>query len=134
MAVGQVSFHSDKRVSDTLISLISVNFISLILILFNLNSVLIFEQVKRVYIAARENVIVNRLNKTKVERAVDHEAERIERVKKENAVKRAAANVQVILRPHSVLINHTDILLSASKSRSLWPSVRQTKLPGHTIY
>jgi hypothetical protein len=52
-----------------------------------------------VYIAARENTIVNRLNKTKVERAVDHEAERIERVKKENAIKRAAANVQVMFRP-----------------------------------
>ncbi|KAH9960107.1 hypothetical protein BC827DRAFT_1209152 [Russula dissimulans] len=60
MAVGQVSFHNDKRV-------------------------------KRVHILKRENVIVNRLNKTKVERAVDHEAERIERVKNENAVKRAAA-------------------------------------------
>ncbi|KAI0265681.1 hypothetical protein BC834DRAFT_173820 [Gloeopeniophorella convolvens] len=43
MAVGQVSFHNDKRV-------------------------------KRVHIAKRENVIVNRLNKTKVERTVDHEA------------------------------------------------------------
>ncbi|KAI0076710.1 cytoplasmic protein [Panus rudis PR-1116 ss-1] len=60
MAVGQVSFHSDKKV-------------------------------KRVHVAKRENVIVNRLNKTKVERQVDHEAERIERIKKENAVRRAAA-------------------------------------------
>ncbi|KAF8488203.1 cytoplasmic protein [Russula emetica] len=60
MAVGQVSFHNDKRV-------------------------------KRIHIAKRENAIVNRLNKTKVERVVDHEAERIERVKRENAVKRAAA-------------------------------------------
>ncbi|KAI0060471.1 cytoplasmic protein [Artomyces pyxidatus] len=60
MAVGQVSFHSDKRV-------------------------------KRVYIPKRENAIVNRLNKTKNERVVDHEAERIERIKAENAVKRAAA-------------------------------------------
>jgi len=60
MAVGQVSFHNDKRV-------------------------------KRVHIPKRENVIVNRLNKTKVERVVDHEAEQIERVKRENAVKRAVA-------------------------------------------
>ncbi|KAI0629791.1 hypothetical protein C8Q77DRAFT_1138560 [Trametes polyzona] len=60
MAVGQVSFHNDKRV-------------------------------KRVHIPKRENVIVNRLNKTKVEREVDHEAERVERIKKENAAKRAAA-------------------------------------------
>ncbi|TFK27684.1 cytoplasmic protein [Coprinopsis marcescibilis] len=61
MAVGQVSFHNDKKV-------------------------------KRIYIETRENAIVNRLNKTKVEREVDHEQERVDRVKKENAVKRAAAN------------------------------------------
>ncbi|KAH9060197.1 cytoplasmic protein [Lactarius vividus] len=59
MAVGQVSFHNDKRV--------------------------------RLHVPKRENAIVNRLNKTKVERVVDHEAERIERVKSENAAKRAAA-------------------------------------------
>ncbi|KIM43066.1 hypothetical protein M413DRAFT_443875 [Hebeloma cylindrosporum] len=60
MAVGQVSFHNDKKV-------------------------------KRVYVEKRENPIVNRLNKTKEERQVDHEQERIDRIKKENAVKRAAA-------------------------------------------
>ncbi|RDX48842.1 cytoplasmic protein [Polyporus arcularius HHB13444] len=60
MAVGQVSFHNDKRV-------------------------------KRTYVAKRDNAIVNRLNKTKVERQVDHEQERIERIKKENAAKRAIA-------------------------------------------
>ncbi|KAF9525524.1 cytoplasmic protein [Crepidotus variabilis] len=60
MAVGQVSFHNDKKV-------------------------------KKVYVATRENPIVNRLNKTKQERVVDHEQERIDRVKKENAVKRLAA-------------------------------------------
>ncbi|KAF8158440.1 cytoplasmic protein [Crassisporium funariophilum] len=59
MAVGQVSFHNDKKV-------------------------------KRVHVAKRENVIVNRLNKTKEERVVDHEQERVDRVKKENAGKRAA--------------------------------------------
>ena len=48
-----------------------------------------------VYIQKRENVIVNRLNKTKVEREVDHEQERQERVKKENEIKRAAAVAQV---------------------------------------
>ncbi|PPQ63593.1 hypothetical protein CVT24_004453 [Panaeolus cyanescens] len=60
MAVGQVSFHNDKKV-------------------------------KRVHVAERENPIVNRLNKTKVEKVVDHEQERIDRIKKENAIKRAAA-------------------------------------------
>jgi hypothetical protein len=44
-----------------------------------------------VHVAKRENVIVNRLNKTKVEREVDHEQERVDRIKQENAVKRAAA-------------------------------------------
>ncbi|KAF8194189.1 cytoplasmic protein [Pholiota molesta] len=51
MAVGQVSFHNDKKV-------------------------------KRVYVTKRENAIVNRLNKTKDERVVDHEQERIDRIKK----------------------------------------------------
>jgi len=60
MAVGQVSFHSDKRV-------------------------------KRVHIETRQNPIVNRLNKTKVEKQVDHEQDRIDRIKSENAIKRAAA-------------------------------------------
>ena len=52
-----------------------------------------------VHIAKRENVIVNRLNKTKVERQVDHEQERVDRVKQENAIKRAAAaqKVRVLL-------------------------------------
>ena len=48
-----------------------------------------------VYIQKRENTIVNRLNKTKVERQVDHEQERQERVKKENEIKRVAAVAQV---------------------------------------
>ena len=51
----------------------------------------------KVHVAKRENAIVNRLNKTKVEREVDHEQERVERVKKENAEKRAAAAQKV---PH----------------------------------
>ncbi|KAF8551137.1 cytoplasmic protein [Imleria badia] len=58
MAVGQVSFHSDKRVF---------------------------------HVPKRENSIVNRLNKTKVEKVVDHEQEKIDRVKKENAEKRTIA-------------------------------------------
>lgn len=47
------------------------------------------------HVPKRENPIVNRLNKTKVERQVDHEQERIERVKDENAVRRAAAAAKV---------------------------------------
>jgi hypothetical protein len=43
----------------------------------------------------RENAIVNRLNKTKVERIVDHEQEKVERLKQENAASRAAAAAKV---------------------------------------
>lgn len=50
-----------------------------------------------VHVAKRENPIVNRLNKTKVEKQVDHEQERIDRVKKENAEKRAIAAQKVIV-------------------------------------
>ncbi|KAF8895251.1 cytoplasmic protein [Infundibulicybe gibba] len=60
MAVGQVSFHSDKRV-------------------------------KRVHVDTRQNPIVNRLNKTKVERQVDHEQEKVDRLKQEAAARRVAA-------------------------------------------
>jgi len=49
------------------------------------------KQVKRVHVPKRENPIVNRLNKTKVEKQVDHEQERIDRLKQELAEKRAAA-------------------------------------------
>lgn len=50
---------------------------------------------RSVYIQKRENPIVNRLNKTKVEREVDHEQERQERIKRENAIKRVAAAAKV---------------------------------------
>lgn len=49
------------------------------------------KRVKKVHVPKRENPIVNRLNKTKVEKEVDHENERIERIKKENAEKRVIA-------------------------------------------
>lgn len=48
-----------------------------------------------VHVEKRENAIVNRLNKTKVEREVNHEQERVDRLKVENAVKRAAAAEKV---------------------------------------
>ena len=56
-----------------------------------------------VHVPKRENPIVNRLNKTKVEREVDHEQERIERIKKENAAKRAAAAAKVRLCGASII-------------------------------
>ncbi len=66
MAVGQVSFHSDKKV-------------------------------KRVKISTRDNAIVNRLNKSKVEREVDHESERQERLRAEGRKKKAEAITRVSL-------------------------------------
>jgi len=47
------------------------------------------DKVKRVHVAARENPIVNRLNKTKVEREVDHEAEKTLRLQEEASKRRA---------------------------------------------
>ncbi|KAG6814791.1 hypothetical protein H0H93_012234, partial [Arthromyces matolae] len=44
-----------------------------------------------VHVTKRENPIVNRLNKTKVEKAVDHEQEKVDRLKAEHAQRRAAA-------------------------------------------
>ena len=48
-----------------------------------------------VHVAKRENAIVNRLNKTKDDREVDHEQEYTNRTKRENARKRAAADEKV---------------------------------------
>lgn len=48
-----------------------------------------------VHVATRQNVIVNRLNKTKIVKEVDHEQERVDRIKAESAVRRAAAVAQV---------------------------------------
>ncbi|PFH54012.1 hypothetical protein AMATHDRAFT_53745, partial [Amanita thiersii Skay4041] len=48
------------------------------------------KRVKRVHVEKRENPIVNRLNKTKEEREVNHEQERVDRLKKEATKKRAA--------------------------------------------
>lgn len=55
-------------------------------------------QVKRHHIATRENATVNRLNKTKREEKVDHEAVRQEREKERNRIKREEANK--IVRTH----------------------------------
>ncbi|GAA5968208.1 hypothetical protein JCM3765_003704 [Sporobolomyces pararoseus] len=51
-------------------------------------------KVKRFHIPERINAVVNRLGKTKVERQVDHEYEKIEREKLEAKEKRMIANEQ----------------------------------------
>ena len=48
-----------------------------------------------VHVPTRDNAIVNRLNKTKVEKEVDHEAERQERLKLEGRRKKAEATERV---------------------------------------
>lgn len=53
------------------------------------------QRVKRFHVPERINAIVNRLAKTKVERVVDHEVDRIEREKEESKVKRLEANEKV---------------------------------------
>ncbi|KAF7312526.1 NFACT-R-1 domain-containing protein [Mycena indigotica] len=76
MAVGQVSFHNDKRVKRGMFTLAQTAILP----------------TRTVHVATRENPIVNRLNKTKVERVVDHEQDRVDRLKREGAARRAAAN------------------------------------------
>ncbi|KAG6337382.1 hypothetical protein ID866_1705 [Astraeus odoratus] len=93
MAVGQVAFHNDKRVglgaplSGRLTHLGTQVKRSEVLPIVSRISPELF----LVHLAKRENPIVNRLNKTKVEKQVDHEQERVDRVKRENAEKRAVA-------------------------------------------
>ncbi|KAJ7776807.1 cytoplasmic protein [Mycena maculata] len=70
MAVGQVSFHSDKKVRRAVSDLSACI----------------------VHVPNRQNPIVNRLNKTKNERVVDHEQERIDRLKREASARRTAAS------------------------------------------
>lgn len=91
-----------------------------------------------VHIAKRENPIVNRLNKTKVVREVDHEAERIERVKKENAIKRVAAAEKVRLPFPSLTVSALTLIITMHTSRrrpmpSLQRPERQRRRHDRTI-
>ncbi|CAE6379988.1 unnamed protein product [Rhizoctonia solani] len=47
--------------------------------------------IRVVHVPERVNAIVNRLNKTKVVREVDHEQEKVDRIKAESAKRKAAA-------------------------------------------
>jgi len=98
MAVGQVSFHNDKMVSNPL----SFIFLADPQSLGQTRSYVCYcgsspltQLPPLVHVATRENPIVNRLNKTKEEKAVDHEQEKVDRIKKENAQKRSAAQAKV---------------------------------------
>ncbi|KAH7304812.1 hypothetical protein B0J17DRAFT_735977 [Rhizoctonia solani] len=70
MAVGQVAFQQNSRV--------------------------IIPFLRTFHIPERVNAIVNRLNKTKVVREVDHEQERVDRIKVESAKRKAAALEKVL--------------------------------------
>jgi hypothetical protein len=81
----------------------------------------------------RENPIVNRLNKTKVERVVDHEQEKIDRIKKETAIHRAAAAQKVCFLISLVLWDPSTflVLLPRKKQTQNSPKLeRQRRLPG----
>ncbi|CAE6406442.1 unnamed protein product [Rhizoctonia solani] len=76
MAVGQVAFHQNNRVKRGKSSAY-----------LELNLGLI----RVVHVPERVNAIVNRLNKTKIVREVDHEQERVDRIKAESAKRKAEA-------------------------------------------
>jgi hypothetical protein len=84
MAVGQVGFKDQKKVSMSLISYYLVLCNNLPLFNFSLNSFVFAQsqclsQVKRIHVAQRLNPVVNRLNKTKVEKFPDLRQEKEDR-------------------------------------------------------
>jgi hypothetical protein len=54
-------------------------------------------QVKRIHVPERVNAVVNRLNKTKQIRDVDHESDLVARLKEEGRIKRLEATERVRL-------------------------------------
>ena len=88
MAVGQVSFHNDKKVKRGKFIPPSCSYH---LISSHLRSA--FNEAREemlipVHVQTRDNAIVNRLNKTKVEKEVDHESDRQERLRLEGRKKK----------------------------------------------
>ena len=79
------------------------------------------------HVAKRENPIVNRLNKTKVEKEVDHEQERVDRIKKENAAKRSAAVEKVLSTSITTDLTDCHILHRKGKMQNLPNRERQRK-------
>lgn len=66
-----------------------------------------------VHVPTRLNPIINRLNKTKVVRDVDHEAERAERIKRDAAARKALAQAKVSIylfsNSHDVASSHSEL-------------------------
>jgi hypothetical protein len=71
-----------------------------------------------VYIQTRVNAIVNRLNKTKVVREVDHEAEKIAR-QKEGSRKKKAEAIQQVVAPSLPLTCTDTIILKKNELEEL---------------
>jgi hypothetical protein len=89
MAIGQVSFHSDKKIKRG-----GSKAMTTFSVVLHVETPLIWP----VHVTTRDNAIVNRMNKTKVEREVDHEAERQARLKEEGRTKKAEATERVSRR------------------------------------
>ena len=81
MAVGQVSFHSDKTVKRGSLNIQTCIYLSQAKLIHLLS----------VQVITRDNSIVNRLNKTRFVREVDHETERQERLREEGRRKKLEA-------------------------------------------
>lgn len=64
--------------------------------------------VRRTHVIERVNSVVNRLVKTKVVREVDHENEKVERIKEEGRVRRLAANVRVSYLSFSIAFSERE--------------------------
>ena len=89
-----------------------------------------------VHVDERDNRIVNRLNKTKIERNVDHEEERIDRIKQENAVKRAAAAEKVFNSENSFghSLEFSNVSCNRESTMRNWrKGEKKKRLLDHTI-
>ena len=121
MAVGQVSFHNDKKVKrGTSIFLSIPSFPPSSVSTATLSSAKRGEEVLiPVHVQTRDNAIVNRLNKTKVEKEVDHESDRQERLRLEGRKKKVEALERVCPSSFSICPYHL-ILSFPNLQPSTW--------------
>ncbi|KAK1242419.1 hypothetical protein MKX07_000405 [Trichoderma sp. CBMAI-0711] len=108
MDVGQVSFHDPRKASSLLqTSYPHPDFARCLpprgIVLYWLTQECAANQVKRVLVPHRENPIVNRLNKTKVERKPDLKAERDDMLKELRKKEQAAQLIKVRDEIHHIV-------------------------------
>lgn len=72
------------------------------------------KKVKRVYVSARENAIVNRLNKTKVEKHPDLRQEKEDRERELRKIERIAQQERVRHSLHPVLLQYENAALTSN--------------------